>query len=222
MVARKPRRNPWEVLYRIKFFVYVIAIAIGNASMTAAVLTPSAAGLAQPTLAVAAGRVLALAGTVFGLSNLFQYGVQSGLLHLHPAVLGLSWPVTVGVFLFILARLRRSGGDNGRRAAGWSRFGIVAMITAALTLLAVSVIRQDFTTMFWMTPVGIGFYAVAWTTAAARARRGWMIVPALGALCAVGAAVSVLGTPTQYLVYACALFAFVLIPGAWLASGRKA
>lgn len=42
--------------YIIKFFVYVTAIAIGNASMTAAVLTPSAAGLAQPTLAVAAGR----------------------------------------------------------------------------------------------------------------------------------------------------------------------
>lgn len=190
--------------------------------MTAAALAPSASLAPQPTLAVAAGRVLALAGTVFGLSNLFQYGVQSGLLHLHPAVLGLSWPITVAVFLITLAHLRRVGGDNGKRAAGWSRFGIAAMIGAALTLLAVSFVRQDFTTMFWMTPVGIGLYAVAWTTAAVRARRGWMMAPALGALCAVGAAVSVLGTPAQYLVYAVALFAFVLIPGAWLASGRKA
>jgi hypothetical protein len=190
--------------------------------MTAAVLASPASGFAQPTLAVAAGRVLALAGTVFGLSNLFQYGVQSGLLHLHPAVLGLSWPITIGVFLFALARLRRTGGDNGRRAAAWSRFSIAAMIASALTLLAVSLVRQDFTTMFWMTPVGISLYAVAWTTAAIRGRRGWMIAPALGGFCAVGAAVSVLGTPTQYLVYAIALFAFVLIPGAWLASGRKA
>ena len=190
--------------------------------MTAAILTSPASGAARPTLAVAAGRVLALAGTVFGLSNLFQYGVQSGLLHLHPAVLGLSWPITVGVFLFTLARLRRVGGDNGRRAAAWSRFGILTMIAAALTLLVLSLVRQDFTTMFWMTPVGIGLYAVAWTTAAVRARRGWMIAPALGAFCAVGAAISVLGTPTRYLVYAVALLAFVLIPGAWLASGRKA
>jgi hypothetical protein len=190
--------------------------------MTASALVTPASSPSQPTLAVAAGRVLALAGTVFGLSNLFQYGVQSGLLHLHPAVLGLSWPVTVGLFLFALVRLRRIGGDNGRRAAVWSRIGVATMIGAALTLLAVSFVRQDFTTMFWMTPVGIGLYAAAWMIAAARARRGWMVAPALGALCAVGVAVSVLGTPQQYLVYAVALFAFVLIPGAWLASGRKA
>lgn len=188
--------------------------------MTAAAFTASSP--AQPTLAVAAGRVLALAGSVFGLSNLFQYGVQSGLLHLHPAVLGLSWPVTVAVFLFTLARLRRIGGDNGRRAAVWSRIGVGSLIAAALTLLAVSFTRQDFTLMFWMTPVGIGLYAVAWTTAAIRARRGWMMAPAFGALCAVGLTAAVLGTPLQYLIYACALFAFVLIPGAWLASGRKA
>ena len=191
--------------------------------MTATVFTPPLSPAhGAPTLAVAAGRVLTLAGAVFGLSNLFQYGVQSGLLHLHPAVLGLSWPVTIGVFLFSLARLRRIGGDNGRRAAVWSRFGVAIMIGAALTLLAVSVARQDFTTMVWMTPVGIGLYAVAWTTAAIRARRGWMMAPALGALSAVGAIVAVLGTPSQYLIYASALFAFVLIPGAWLASGRKA
>ena len=191
--------------------------------MTATVFTPPLSPAhGAPTLAVAAGRVLTLAGAVFGLSNLFQYGVQSGLLHLHPAVLGLSWPVTIGVFLFSLARLRRIGGDNGRRAAVWSRFGVAIMIGAALTLLAVSVARQDFTTMVWMTPVSIGLYAVAWTTAAIRARRGWMMAPALGALCAVGLTAAVLGTPSQYLIYACALFAFVLIPGAWLASGRQA
>lgn len=190
--------------------------------MTAAVLTPSADLPSQPTLAVAAGRVLTLAGAVFGLSNLFQYGVQSGLLHLHPAVLGLSWPLALTVFFVVLARLRRIGGDNGRRAAGWSRFTIGTMITAALILLAVSLTRQDFTTMAWMTPVSIGIYVVAWSTAAVRARRGWMIAPAFGSLCAAGLAISVLGTPAQYLVYACALFAFVLIPGAALASGRKA
>ncbi|WP_420479717.1 hypothetical protein [Brevundimonas sp. FT23028] len=189
--------------------------------MTAAVL-PAAIAPSEPTLAVAAGRVLTLAGTVFGLSNLFQYGVQSGLLHLHPAVLGLSWPIAITAFFVVLARLRRVGGETARRAGRWSRFGIFAMILAALSLLAVSLIRYDFSAMFWMTPVSIGIYVVAWSAAAVRARRLWMVVPALGALCAALIAVSVLGTPTQYLVYAGALFAFVLIPGAWLASGRKA
>lgn len=189
--------------------------------MTAAAFT-AAPDPSAPTLAVAAGRVLTLAGAVFGLANLFQYGVQSGLLHLHPAVLSLSWPVALGVFFVTLARLRRIGGEAGRRAAVWSRIGVATTLGAALALLAVSILRQDFTTMFWMTPAGIGLYAVAWTLAAVRARRGWMMAPALGAFCAAGLSVAVLDSPARGLVYACALFAFVLIPGAWLASGRKA
>ena len=190
--------------------------------MTAAAFTPPASLIAEPTLAVAAGRVLALAGTVFGLSNLFQYGVQSGLLHLHPATLGLSWPIAITAFFIVLARLRKSGGEAGRRAAGWSRWTIGLMILTALSLLAVSFIRQDFTTMLWMTPVGLVLYGAAWTIAALRARRGRMAGPALGALCAAGVAAASLGSPEQYLTYAVGLFAFVLIPGAWLASGRKA
>jgi hypothetical protein len=190
--------------------------------MTAAAITGPSPIAADPTLAVAAGRVLTLAGTVFGLSNLFQYGVQSGLLHLHPAVLSLSWPIAVGAFFIVLARLRRVGGETARRVAGWSRRAIGLMIATALGLLAVSILTHDFAYMYWMTPVGLGVYAAAWMTACVRGRRGWMVAPAMGALCAAGVAVSLLGSPEQYLTYAAGLFAFVLIPGAWLASGRTA
>lgn len=190
--------------------------------MTATVLTAPTAAFAEPTLTVAAGRVLTLAGAVFGLSNLFQYGVQSGLLHLHPAVLGLSWPVAVTAFLIGLRRLRASGGEAGRRAAGWSRYSIGAMILSALTLLTASILSHDFTLMLWMTPLGMGLYAVAWTIAVVRVRRLWMAVPATGAIVAAGAAVSLLGTPQQYLAYAAGLLLFALIPGALMATGRKA
>lgn len=175
-----------------------------------------------PTLPVVAGRVLATAGLVFGLSNLFQYGVQAGLLGLHPAVLGLSWPVAVTAFLVTLFRIRKGGGDAGRRAAGWSRLAILAMLGSALSLLALGFATRDFTTMLWMSPVGMGLYAIAWTTASVRARRAWMIVPAIGALIAAGVTLSLLGTPNQYLAYAAGLFAFVFTPGAWMALGGKA
>lgn len=190
--------------------------------MTAAALTGPSPVLTEPSLCVAAGRVLTLAGTVFGLSNLFQYGVQSGGLHLHPAVLSLSWPIAIAAFFIILARLRRVGGETARRVAGWSRAAIGLTIATALGLLAVSLLTRDFAFMYWMTPVGLGVYAVAWTTASVRGKRAWMLAPALGALCAAALAASQLGSPEQYLTYAAGLFAFVLIPGAWLASGRTA
>ena len=189
--------------------------------MTATPLQFPSAKTGEPSLAVAAGRVLMLAGAVFGLSNLFQYGVQSGLLHLHPAVLSLSWPIAVTVFVVTLGRLRKAGGEAGRRTAGWSRKGILTMIASALGLLALSVVQKDFTLMFWMTPIGMGVYAVAWGTAAVRTRRGWMAGLALGALCIAGLTISLLGTPAQYLAYAVGLFAFVFAPGAFIAlTGR--
>ena len=46
--------------------------------MTATTFDPVAAFQAQPTLAVAAGRNLIAAGSIFGAANLFQWGVMSG------------------------------------------------------------------------------------------------------------------------------------------------
>lgn len=190
--------------------------------MTAATLQTSSHADREPTLAVAAGRVLALAGAVFGLSNLFQYGVYSGLLHLHPATLGLSWPVAVTVFIVTLMRLRRAGGAAGRQAAGWSRLGILTLIVSALTLLGLSIVQKDFSLMYWMTPVGMGIYAVAWATAAVKSRRAWMAAQAVGAATIAGLTVTLLGAPEQYLFYAIGLGAFAFAPGVFMILSDKA
>ena len=190
--------------------------------MTATAIQPSSFAGSEPTLQVAAGRVLALAGAVFGLSNLFQYGVSSGLLHLHPAALGLSWPMAVTVFIVTLMRLRKSGGEAAKRSAGWSRLGILTMITSALTLLGLSIVQQDFSLMYWMTPVGMGLYAVAWATAAVKSGRGWMWAQAIGAATIAGLTVTLLGTPEQYLFYAIGLGAFAFAPGVFMILSDKA
>ncbi len=189
--------------------------------MSATTFEMSSMSPAEPSLQLAAGRVLTLAGAVFGLSNLFQYGVQSGLLHLHEAALGLSWPIAVAVFIVMLRRLRASGGEAGRRTATWSRLGILTMIASALTLLGFSVAMKDFSPMFWMTPVGMGMYAIAWTVAASRTRRGWMAAQAIGALSIVGLTISLLGTPGQYLIYAIGLLAFAFAPGVFMILSDK-
>lgn len=190
--------------------------------MTATTFDTASASRREPTLQVAVGRVLVLAGAVFGLSNLFQYGVYSGLLNLHPVALGLSWPIAVTVFIVMLMRLRKAGGEAGRRSAGWSRLGILTLITSALTLLAFSIVQQDFTLMYWMTPVGMGLYAVAWATAAVRTRLGWMAAQAIGAATIAGLTVTLLGAPEQYLFYAIGLGAFAFAPGVFMILSDKA
>lgn len=198
----------------------MVSIPPGETAMTAAVLT-DAPFRAEPTLGVAAGRVLALGGAVFGLSNLFQYGVQTGALGLHEAVLGLSWPVAVGTFLTGLAMLRRIGGEQGRRVAGWSRRVILLMLALAALMLAASFVQRDFTLMFWMTAASPAIYALIWTVAFLRTWRFNMAL--VGGVAAVGAlgVVSRLGTPDAYLIQAATLSLAVLLPGLWLASGRR-
>lgn len=186
-------------------------------STTTLDLSPSAAA---PTLAVAAGRNLIAAGTIFAAANLFQWGVLSGAAHLHPAVLSLSWPVAVTLFIVIVRRLRARGGQAAIRAASWSRQAIVAQIVAALSLVAASVLFHDWELMRWMSPVGLAFYGVAFSIAVVRGGPKWLAGVALGSFVAAAGVAQLVGTPSQYLAYACGLVAFALIPGAVLALGR--
>ncbi|WP_332677154.1 hypothetical protein [Brevundimonas sp.] len=174
-----------------------------------------------PTVPVCAGRILALAGVTFGAANLIQWGVMSGALGWHPAALGLSWPVAVGVFLTGLFRLRRAGGEAGRRVAGWSRLAILIHIGAALALAGLSVATGDWEMMRWTSAVGLGLYGFAWTLAAARAGNLNMAALAAAAFAGVAGIALRFGTPDPYLIYACALALVALIPGLWLALGRR-
>lgn len=188
--------------------------------MTAAALDTASPLSGQPTLAVAAGRNLIAAGSIFAAANLFQWGVMSGALPLHPAMLSLSWPVAVATFLIILRRLRGMGGEAAIRAAGWSRWAILAQIGAAVSLAVASVLFHDWELMRWMSPIGLGFYGLAFAVAVVRGGPKWLAGASLGAVVAAGGVALLIGQPSQYLAYACGLIAFALIPGLTLAFGR--
>lgn len=188
--------------------------------MTAAVLHSALPLSGQPTLGVAAGRNLIAAGAIFGAANLFQWGVMSGALHLHPAVLSLSWPLAVVAFIITVRRLRGLGGEPARRAASWSRWGIVAQIAVALSLTAASALTANWELMRWMSPVGLAVYGLAYGVAAMRGGPKWLAGVAFGAVAASCGVALLVGTPAQYLAYACGLAAFALIPGLTLARGR--
>lgn len=174
-----------------------------------------------PTVPVCAGRVLTLAGLTFGAANLIQWGVMSGALGWHPAVLGLSWPLAVGAFLTGVFRLRRAGGEAGRRVAAWSRTAILIHIGAALALVGLSVATGDWELMRWTSAVGLTLYGLAWAVAAARTGTANMAGVAAIAFAGVAAIALRFGTPDQYLIHACALALVALLPGLWLAAGRR-
>lgn len=174
-----------------------------------------------PTVSVCAGRVLVLAGVTFGAANLIQWGVMSGALGWHPAVLGLSWPIAVGAFLTGVFRLRRAGGEAARRVGGWSRVAILIHIGAALALVGLSVAAGDWELMRWTSAVGLTLYGLAWAVAAARTGTVNMAAVAATAFAGVAGIALRFGTADPYLIYACALVLVALIPGLWLALGRR-
>ena len=188
--------------------------------MTSAAVTSFSTIIAPPTLDVAVGRNLIAAGSIFGSANLFQWGVMSGALHLHPAMLSLSWPVAVAAFIIAVRRLRGAGGEPAHRAASWSRWAILFQIVVAVSLAILSGVTQNWALMMWMSPVGLAFYGVAWAVAALRGGPGWTAGVAVGALCAAMGVAALVGTPTQYLAYAYGLVCAALIPGLVLALGR--
>ncbi len=188
--------------------------------MTAAAFT-SETSRPDMSPAVCAGRLLLLAGSVFGTANLVQWGILGGALPLHPAFLGLSWAVAVGVFLTGLVQLRRTGGKAARGVAGWSRLFILAHVGVALALAVVSNAAGDWGLMRWNSVAGLVLYAIGWAAAAVRtetSNMGLLFLVALGG--AVGAAM-LFGTPDQYLIQAGTLALAALLPGLWLAFGRR-
>ena len=174
-----------------------------------------------PSVSVCAGRVMLLAGVAFGAANLIQWGVMSGILGWHPAVLSLSWPIAVGAFLIGVFRLRRAGSEAGQRVAGWSRAAILIHIGAALALAGLSAATGDWELMRWTSAIGLTLYGLAWSVAAARTGTVNMAVVAATAFAGVAAITLRFGTPDQYLIYACALALVALLPGLWLALGRR-
>ena len=172
-----------------------------------------AAAPMEISLAVAAGRNLIAAGSIFAVANAVQWAIMSGSIDLHPAVLSLTWPIAVGTFLVILRQLRAAGGAAGRRTAVWSRFAILSQIGAALALVAASATTGQWGLMMWTSVVGLALYGVAWAIAAVRTRKTWIGAVALGCLCAAGGVATLVGTPGQYLAYACGLIAFAFLPG---------
>ncbi|HEV2081748.1 MAG TPA: hypothetical protein VGR32_04755 [Brevundimonas sp.] len=188
--------------------------------MTAA-STPFVRASADWTAGQAVGRVLVASGAAFGAANLFQWGLMSGLLPLHPAWLSLSWPVALAVFFSVLIRVRRNPSPGARTAGGWSRRAIAVQLSVVAALLAVSAATGRWETMAWATVSTPALYAAAWAVAALRTRRPVLALPAVAGLAGAATIALLLGSPAQHLASAATLLFTALIPGLLLITARS-
>lgn len=189
--------------------------------MTTAALSSSRPTPPAWTAQQAVGRVLTASGLAFGSANLFQWGIISGVLPLHPAWLSLSWPVALAVFFSVLIRVRRNPSPGARTAGRWSRSAIMVQLAIVAALLTVSAATGHWATMAWATVTTPALYAVAWGVATVRTRRAVYALPVVAGLAGAAAIALLLGTPSQYLASAVTSLFTALIPGLLLITARS-
>lgn len=166
------------------------------------------------------GPVLVAAALIFGTASVAQWAIQSGVLDVDPMTQLWVWiasGVAFGAALFVLlGRMKRKPGYNTVRnqamGAAWSGVGFL-IFSIWLGMLAIGLMRGDWTPMMLMPSVVFAAYGAAWTTAAAVSGRKWMNGVALASFAGAALMGAFSGDPAGYLIFAALLIFTVLIPG---------
>jgi hypothetical protein len=167
-----------------------------------------------------AGPVLVTAAVVFGIANLGQWALLSGVIQASPWAPVWLWLGAGAVFgLALLVLVRRMKGkpgfnSSGNRAVGaaWSAVGYGIFVTW-LGLMAMGLKSGDWSAMMAMPTIVFVAYGSAWMIAGQMTRLRWMTVT--GLLSYAGAIVVgwFAGDTTMYLVFTAVIFAVALVPG---------
>lgn len=167
------------------------------------------------------GSMMASAGLIFGIASLVFYAELTGALDL-PGT-GLIWLVAMVLYavigISIILRIRRQPGYNAAAnqatGAAWSSVGYT--IFAVWVAFALATVRTgEEVIMYMFSPVIIALYGLAWSVAAAIARKPWMHAIAITAFVAAAATAWYAGEPEMFLVYTAALVLTALAPGLYL------
>ncbi len=167
-----------------------------------------------------AGPMLVTASIVFGIANLAQWALLSGVIAASPWAPVWLWIGAGAVFGVTLAvligRMKTKPGFNstGNRAVGiaWTTVGY-GIFATWLALMAMGFRTGDWSGMAIMPTVVFVAYGSAWMIAGAMTRTRWMTV--VGLLSYVGAVAMgwFARDVTVYLLFTAIIFAVALIPG---------
>ena len=167
-----------------------------------------------------AGPVLVAAAIIFGMANVGQWALLSGVIDASPWAPVWLWigaGLVFGAALSVLtARMKGKPGFNssGNRAVGaaWSAVGYGIFVTW-LGLMAMGLKSGDWSVMMTMPTIVFVAYGSAWMIAGAMTRVRWMTVTGLLSYIGAIAVGWFAGDTTMYLVFTVMIFAVALVPG---------
>ncbi|OGN50740.1 MAG: hypothetical protein A2352_00155 [Caulobacterales bacterium RIFOXYB1_FULL_67_16] len=167
-----------------------------------------------------AGPILVAASFIFGIANVGQWALLTGLIDASRWASVWLWigaGLVFGAALAVLiGRMKGKPGyqSAGNRAVGaaWTAVGY-GIFATWLGLMAMGLNTGDWSAMMAMPTVVFVAYGSAWLVGGAMTKTRWMTLTGLGSY--VGAVVMgwFAGDMVMYLVFAAVLFAVALVPG---------
>jgi hypothetical protein len=167
-----------------------------------------------------AGPILVAASIIFGVANLGQWALLSGVIDADPWApvwlwigAGLVFGATLAV---LIGHMKGKPGFNssGNRAVGaaWSAVGYGIFVTW-LGLMAMGLKTGDWSAMMVMPTVVFVAYGSAWIIGGAMTNTRWMTLTGLASYAGAVATGWFAGETTMYLIFTATIFAVALIPG---------
>lgn len=175
------------------------------------------------------GRILIIAGLVFGVAALIHYGVDSGVIAVSPMAYPVLWSAAMLVFFgALMVEIRRcdskpGAGSAGNRAAGAGWMGVGLATFAMFLSMAVIAWTTGRSDAFAIFPSLIfALYGSGWAVSATMSGQKWQWRLAIGCWIAAPLIAFLIGSPLMWLGYAAGLFLFALVPGLILARQEPA
>ncbi len=166
------------------------------------------------------GPILVAAALVFGLANLGQWAIMTGLIDVDPMAQLWLWLAAGAVFaiaLFVLiprASRKPGYGSHSNKAVGaaWSGIGF-GIFVMWLSLMAIGFKTGDWTMMWTMPSIVATAYGSAWIGSGAATGQRWMTV--IGLIAYAGAVLFgfLIGETALYLAFTALMVATALVPG---------
>ncbi len=166
------------------------------------------------------GRILVIAGLVFGAAAIIHYAINSGLLDVAPVAYLALWGSAMLIFFgALIVEIRRceskpgaQSAGNRAASAGWMGAGL-GIFVMSLAMGVIGWKTQSSAVAAVFPSLIFALYGSGWAVSATMSGQKWQWYLATGCWIATPMIAFLIGSPALWLGYAAGLFLFAFVPG---------